>query len=48
MRIYVSLLNRRQRVLAKIAKRLVVRRRLRGDNTLHMGNPLRATGQANI
>jgi hypothetical protein len=48
MRTYVSLLDQRQRVLDKIAHHLVVRRRLRGDNMLHMGNLLRATGQASF
>ena len=48
MRTYVSLLDQRQRVLGKIARHLTVRRRLRGDNVLHMGNLLHATGQANF
>jgi hypothetical protein len=43
MRTYLSLLDQRQRVLGTIARHLVVRRRLRGDNTLHMGNLLHAT-----
>jgi hypothetical protein len=48
MRTYVSLLDQRQRVLTKIARHLVVRQRLRGDNQQRMGNLLRAIGRASI
>ena len=42
LRRYLHLLDQRQRVLGKIARHLATRRRLAGDNTMHLGNLLQA------